>query len=91
MKGPSQTSALGRMRFVLARLSLKKRAGDVAEFDQDFEHLDEAFDPRLKLAPPLPRRGTPSWTRSETFQRHERSLVYVQHDERHAGNVKYNE
>jgi len=68
------------MRFILGRLSLKRRLGDDPDQDKDFDHLDEEYDPREDLAPPPPSRGTPSWTRTSEFQRFERNLIYMHHE-----------
>jgi hypothetical protein len=69
------------MRFVLNRLSVKRRTGADEEAEADFEHLDPEFVPKPpQLTPPLPRRGTPSMTRAESFQRFERTLIYMQHE-----------
>jgi hypothetical protein len=73
-------STLGRMRYLLGRLSLKRRTGDDPDQNSDFAHLDEEFDPRVKMTPPLPDRGTPSWTRTSDFQQNERNLVYMHHN-----------
>ena len=73
--------SLGRMRFVLNRLSLRRRSGADEDAEADFDHLDPEFVPKApQMTPPLPSRGTPSLARAESFRKFERSVVYVQHE-----------